>query len=67
MNVCLVLISDGWGGAETVVYELARHLRDKGENVSIILNKEILKFYDDLEDVEVFDIGCVTQFYKNTR
>lgn len=64
MNVCLVLISDGWGGAETVVYELARHLRDKGENVSIILNKEILKFYDDLEDVEVFDIGYVYNHKK---
>ncbi|GAF89041.1 unnamed protein product [marine sediment metagenome] len=36
MNICLVLISDGWGGAETVVYELARHLRDKGENVGIM-------------------------------
>lgn len=59
MNVCLVLISDGWGGAETVVYELARHLRDKGENVSIILNQEIIKFYNDLEDVEIFNIGYV--------
>jgi glycosyltransferase involved in cell wall biosynthesis len=57
MNVSLVLISDGWGGAETVVYELARHLRDKGENVSIILNQEIIKFYNDLEDVEIFNIG----------
>lgn len=57
MNICLFLISDGWGGAETVVYELARHLRDKGENVSIILNQEILKFYNDLEDVEIFNIG----------
>lgn len=57
MNICLFLISDGWGGAETVVDELARHLRDKGENVSIILNQEILKFYNDLEDVEIFNIG----------
>lgn len=64
MNICLVLISDGWGGAETVVYELARHLRDKGENVSIILNTEILKFYDDLEDVEVFNIGYVYNHKK---
>ena len=64
MNICLVLISDGWGGAETVVYELARHLRDKGENVSIILNMEILKFYCDLEDVEIFNIGYVYNHKK---
>lgn len=57
MNICLVLISDGWGGAETVVYELARHIRDKGENVSIILNQEMLKYYADLESVKFFNIG----------
>jgi glycosyltransferase involved in cell wall biosynthesis len=38
---------------------LATHLRDKGENVSIILNQEILKFYNDLEGVEIFNIGYV--------
>jgi len=59
MNICQICISDGWGGAETVVYELARHLRDKGENVSIILNHEIEKFYSDLENVKLFDIGCL--------
>ena len=57
MNITLALISDGWGGAETVVYELARYLRDKGENVSIILNQEMLKYYADLESVKFFNIG----------
>jgi len=59
MKICLVLISGGWGGAEAVVRELVKCLRDKGENVSIILNQEILKFYGDLERVEIFNIGCV--------
>lgn len=59
MNVCFVVISNGWGGAETVVYELARHLRDRGENVSIILNQEILGFYKPLEGIEFFNIGNV--------
>jgi len=59
MNICQVCISDGWGGAETVVYELARHLRDKGENVGIVLNHEIMKFYNDLENVKLFDVGCL--------
>lgn len=59
MNICLVIISDGWGGGETVVYELAKCLRDKGENVSIILNQEILKFYEILSGITIFNIGSV--------
>jgi glycosyltransferase involved in cell wall biosynthesis len=59
MNICLVIISDGWAGAETVVHELARHLRDRGENVSIILNEEIRHYYSDLENVRLFNIGAL--------
>lgn len=59
MNICQICIADGWGGAETVVYELARQLRNKGESVSIILNHEIKKYYADLDDVNLFDIGCL--------
>jgi glycosyltransferase involved in cell wall biosynthesis len=59
MNICQVCISDGWAGAETVVYELALYLRDRGENVSIVLNHEILKYYSDLDNVRFFDIGCL--------
>lgn len=40
MNICLFLIAGFWGGAETVVYELAKHLRHKGETVSMVLNEE---------------------------
>ena len=59
MNVCLVIISDGWSGAETVVHELARHFRDRGQNVSIILNQEILEHYADLKGVRLFNIGAM--------
>jgi glycosyltransferase involved in cell wall biosynthesis len=59
MNICQVIFSNGWGGAETVVYELSRHLRDKGENVSIIVNQENIKYYADLENVELFSIGSL--------
>jgi len=62
MKICLFIISDGWGGAETVVYELARHLREKGQDVSIVINQEILKFYKDLDGVEIFNIGNVYNF-----
>lgn len=57
MNICLAIISDAWAGAETVVYELARHLRDRGENVCILLNQEILRYYTDLENVRLLNAG----------
>ena len=57
MNICLAVISNAWAGAETVVHELARHLRDRGENVSIILNQEIFKYYTDLENVKRLNAG----------
>lgn len=60
MNICLVIISDGWGGAENVVYKLAYYLRDKGNQVSLILNQEVLKYYADLEGVKIFNIGCMS-------
>lgn len=59
MNICLVVLSDGWAGAETVVHELARHFRDRGENVSIILNQEIYRYYADLENVRLLNIGAL--------
>jgi len=57
MNICLVILSDGWGGAETATYELTRHLRDEGQNVSIILNDEIFKYYSKIENVKLFNVG----------
>jgi glycosyltransferase involved in cell wall biosynthesis len=63
MNICLAIISDAWAGAETVVYELARHLRDRGENVCILLNQEIFKYYTDLEDVRLLNAG---PFFRTT-
>jgi glycosyltransferase involved in cell wall biosynthesis len=57
MNVCLVIVSDAWGGAEAVVYELARHLRAKGHVVTVLANREIVKFYQELEDVRLVDLG----------
>jgi glycosyltransferase involved in cell wall biosynthesis len=57
MKICQVVLSKGWGGAETVAYELSRHQRDKGHRVSIILNQEIVHYYDALDNIEIFNIG----------
>ncbi|MBN2098743.1 MAG: glycosyltransferase family 4 protein [Dehalococcoidia bacterium] len=59
MNICFVLLSGEWGGAETAVYELARHLRAKGESVSIVLNRETYEQYSDLEGVRLLSIGAL--------
>ena len=45
MNIGLVILSPGGGGAETVVYELQKHLTKKGKNVTLITNKEFLSYY----------------------
>jgi glycosyltransferase involved in cell wall biosynthesis len=59
VNICFVLLSGEWGGAETVVYELARHLSAKGERVSIVLNEETLSNYAGLDNVRLFNIGSI--------
>jgi glycosyltransferase involved in cell wall biosynthesis len=61
MNICFVIISDAWAGAETVVHELARHLRDKGNKVYIVSNQEIFKYYTDIENVNLFNAGAFFQ------
>ena len=57
MNIYQVIISTGWGGAETVVHELSSNLSDNGENVYILLNQEILKYYTDLVNVKLLNAG----------
>jgi glycosyltransferase involved in cell wall biosynthesis len=59
VNICFVLLSGEWGGAETVIYELARQLTSKGESVSIVLNQEMYGHYADLEKVKLFNIGSL--------
>ena len=67
MNLCQVVLASGWGGAETVAYELSKHLRDKGERVSLLLNQEMLKYYEDLEGVELHNIGPLLNPLTLTR
>jgi len=64
MNICLAIVTDAWAGAETVVHELARHLRARGENVSILINQEGFKYYVDLEDVKILNCGS---FFRTTE
>jgi glycosyltransferase involved in cell wall biosynthesis len=62
VNICLVIVSDCWGGAEAVVYDLAKYLRAKGHAVTVLVNHEIMEFYQDLEDIQLFDLGHLYPF-----
>ena len=67
MNICQVIISKGWGGAEAVVYETTKHLTNKGHNVSIILNQEEVGNYADLKDVKIHNIGYLYNLVALTK
>ena len=59
MNICLILIASGWGGAENVVYNLTKQLSKKGEQVYLILNNEIFNYFSDLKQVKIFKISSL--------
>jgi len=58
MNVCFVLVSNGWGGGENVVHQIISCMVQKNIKVSLILNNEMKKYFDDL-DIEILDLGSL--------
>jgi len=62
MTICLVLISGGWGGAENMVHNLAEQLNHKGENVIILLNSEVAKYFSNLKNVKIFEMASLYNF-----
>lgn len=62
MNICFFLISGGWGGAENVVYNLAKFMEKKGYNISIILNNETYPYFKDLGNVRLYNIGPIFNY-----
>ena len=57
MRIGLIIFSDGWGGAENVVHSLAKALGGKGEEVLLIFNEEIARYYQGLPGVRTYDVG----------
>lgn len=64
MNICFFLISRGWGGAENVVYNLAKFMEKKGHDISVILNEETFPYFKDLKNVNLYNIGPVFNYEK---
>lgn len=68
MNICLFLISDGWGGAENVVFYLAKYMEEKGHDANIILNEETYPYFEKLKKIDFHNIGSVynyTEIFKD--
>jgi glycosyltransferase involved in cell wall biosynthesis len=57
LKICFVVFSNGWGGAETVVRELARHLYIRGHSILILTNDEMLPFYSGSDGIGVQTVG----------
>jgi glycosyltransferase involved in cell wall biosynthesis len=64
INICFFLISGGWGGAENVVFNLAKFMQKKGYRINIILNEETYPYFKKLENVNLFNIGPTFKYKK---
>lgn len=67
MNICLFLISEGWGGAENVVYNISKYLIKKGYRVNIILNEEVSLYFKDLKKAKIYNIGPVFDYPSSLK
>jgi glycosyltransferase involved in cell wall biosynthesis len=59
INVCFFLISGGWGGAENVVFHLAKTMEQQGHQINIILNEETYPYFKQLPHVTIYNVGPV--------
>lgn len=58
MNICFVLVSNGWGGGENVAHQIISCMVKKNIKVSLVLNNEMKKYFEDL-DVQMLDLGSL--------
>lgn len=63
MNVGILIISNGWSGAEKVVYNTAKCIKDS-VNLTLLLNDEIYTYYSDIEGIDLRNVGPIYSFGK---
>jgi len=57
-KIGFLIISDGWSGAESVIYNLSSYLSMNNKlKVYILANHEIIQYYSDLKNVTILDLG----------
>jgi glycosyltransferase involved in cell wall biosynthesis len=62
MKICLFLLSEGLGGAENVVFYLAKFFRCKGHDVALVVNDEIHERFTEIPGLEIINIGPVFEY-----
>ena len=67
INVCFFLISGGWGGAENVVFYLAKIMEQQGHKVNIILNEEPYPYFKQLPNVTLYNVGPIFSIRKSLQ
>ena len=58
MNICFVLISKGWGGAENVVHQIISNMIKEDIKIFLILNDEMAAHFKDL-DIKMLNLGSL--------
>ncbi len=66
LNIGILVISDGWGGAEESVYHLAKQLLKHHVKISLFVNDELIGEYHDIKGISLFPLGPMNQKNKIT-
>lgn len=67
INVCFFLISGGWGGAENVVFHMAKTMQQQGHQINIILNDETYSYFRQLPNVTLYNVGPIFSIRKSLQ
>jgi phosphatidyl-myo-inositol alpha-mannosyltransferase len=61
MNVGLLILSCGWGGAEEMVYQMAKKLINQNMDVSLFINDELKSYYSDIPGISIYPLGSINR------
>ena len=57
MKIGIILLSDGWSGAENAFYNLSKSLISKKTEVHLLLNNEIAQYYKNIPKLNLHELG----------
>lgn len=64
LNVGLLVMSSEWGGAQEIVYQLAKYLTKFPVEVSLFHNDELHDYYSDLRGISIYSLGTINRKNK---
>lgn len=57
MKIGFLIVSDGWAGAESALYNLLKSSVKFGHETVLFTNKEMIKYYSDIKRLRIKNIG----------